>query len=231
MCRATPWRRLLGRTASSTRWARSSPNCITAKPARPGASQATSTRSRGGDQAGDLRGVVGPAQAGLDQVARHLRHGRARPAPGQVEAGSRPRHALHSAKRGCVVRQRLQSAHCNCMERKSDERRRKPGPHPGRQRRRRLLHQPRHLRDALRRRARPSRRACAACSACSRAWSPARPTATAAWPSRPAATLLHLGPGPGQRPGQPAQRAEGALGHRQHRRRPRDLPPRATTRR
>ena len=42
---------------------------------------------------------------------------------------------------------------------------------------------------------------------------------------RPASTLLHLGPGPRQRPGQPAQRQEGALRHRQHRRRACQLPP------
>ena len=38
---------------------------------------------------------------------------------------------------------------------------------------------------------------CAPCSRCSKASRPARPTATAAWPDRPAATLLHLGPGLG----------------------------------
>ena len=48
---------------------------------------------------------------------------------------------------------------------------------------------------------------------------------------RPAATLLHLGPGPGQRPGQPAQREEGALGHRQHRRRACHATTSSTTRR
>ena len=41
---------------------------------------------------------------------------------------------------------------------------------------------------------------------------------------RPAATLLHLGPGPRQRPREPAQRAQGPRPDRQHRRRPRDLP-------
>ena len=41
---------------------------------------------------------------------------------------------------------------------------------------------------------------------------------------RPAATLLHLGPGSRQRARQPAQRAQGADARRQHRRRPRDLP-------
>ena len=41
---------------------------------------------------------------------------------------------------------------------------------------------------------------------------------------RPAATLLHLGPGAGQRPRQPAQRPQGPRPRRQHRRRPRHLP-------
>ena len=39
--------------------------------------------------------------------------------------------------------------------------------------------------------------ACAACWPCSRAWPPARPTAMPASPDRPAAVLLHLGPGLG----------------------------------
>ncbi len=42
--------------------------------------------------------------------------------------------------------------------------------HAARQRRRPLLRQSRHLRDAFRGRARPSTGRCAACSACSRAW-------------------------------------------------------------
>jgi hypothetical protein len=42
---------------------------------------------------------------------------------------------------------------------------------------------------------------------------------------KPAVTLLHCGPGPRQRAGQPAQRAPGALGHRQLRGRPGDLSP------
>ena len=41
---------------------------------------------------------------------------------------------------------------------------------------------------------------------------------------RPAATLLHLGPGPRQRPRQPAQRPPGPHADGQHRRRPRHLP-------
>ena len=41
---------------------------------------------------------------------------------------------------------------------------------------------------------------------------------------KPAATLLHLGPGPRQRARQPAQRPPGAHADRQHRRRPRHLP-------
>ena len=41
---------------------------------------------------------------------------------------------------------------------------------------------------------------------------------------RPGATLLHLGPGPRQRPREPVQRAQGQGADRQHRRRPRDLP-------
>ena len=41
---------------------------------------------------------------------------------------------------------------------------------------------------------------------------------------RPAATLLHLGPGPRQWPRQPPQRAQGQLRHRQRRGRARDLP-------
>ena len=41
---------------------------------------------------------------------------------------------------------------------------------------------------------------------------------------RPAAVLLHLGPGPRQRPGQPAQRPQGVHAGREHRRRPRHLP-------
>ena len=41
---------------------------------------------------------------------------------------------------------------------------------------------------------------------------------------RPAATLLHLGPGPRQRAGQPAQRTAGPHADRQHRGRPRHLP-------
>ena len=43
---------------------------------------------------------------------------------------------------------------------------------------------------------------------------------------RPAATLLHLGPGPRQRPGQSAQRPTGPQPGGQHRRRPRHLPSR-----
>ena len=42
---------------------------------------------------------------------------------------------------------------------------------------------------------------------------------------RPAATLLHLGPGARQRPGQPPQRPPGPQPGGQHRRRPRHLPP------
>ena len=42
---------------------------------------------------------------------------------------------------------------------------------------------------------------------------------------RPAATLLHLGPGLGQRPGQPPQRPPGPQPGGQHRRRPRPHPP------
>ena len=40
-------------------------------------------------------------------------------------------------------------------------------------------------------------RRCGRCSPCSRASPPAPPTATPGWPERPAATLLHLGPGLG----------------------------------
>ncbi len=40
-------------------------------------------------------------------------------------------------------------------------------------------------------------RRCAPCSPCSRGSPPAPPTATRGWPERPAATLLHLGPGLG----------------------------------
>ena len=47
---------------------------------------------------------------------------------------------------------------------------------------------------------------------------------------RPAATLLHLGPGPRQRAGQPAQRPPGPDTDRQHRRRPRHRTTPATTR-
>ena len=63
------------------------------------------------------------------------------------------------------------------------ERRAGAHPHAGRRRRGRVLHQPRHLGDALRRRGRRGRRACARSSVCSRASSPARPTATGAWPT------------------------------------------------
>ena len=42
---------------------------------------------------------------------------------------------------------------------------------------------------------------------------------------KPGGDAAAPGPGPGQRPGQPAQRQEGALGHRQHRRRARELSP------
>jgi acetolactate synthase-1/2/3 large subunit len=59
---------------------------------------------------------------------------------------------------------------------------------------------------------------------CRRTWSPARRTATGAWPGKPAVTLLHCGPGLANGC-QPAQRAPGALGHRQLRGRPGDLPP------
>ena len=48
---------------------------------------------------------------------------------------------------------------------------------------------------------------------------------------KPAATLLHCGPGPGQRARQPAQRPPRDDADRQHRRRPGDLSPPATTRR
>ena len=42
---------------------------------------------------------------------------------------------------------------------------------------------------------------------------------------KPAATLLHCGPGLGERPRQPAQRPPRAVADRQHRRRPGDLSP------
>ena len=63
------------------------------------------------------------------------------------------------------------------------ERRAGPHPHARRQRRRRVLHQPRHVGDALRRRARRRARDARRARACSRASPPARPTATAAWPT------------------------------------------------
>jgi acetolactate synthase-1/2/3 large subunit len=74
-------------------------------------------------------------------------------------------------------------------------------------------------------------RACAACSACSRASSPGWPTATPAWPEKPAATLLHCGPGlaNGLANMHNAQRARTPM--RQHRRRSRDLSPQLSTRR
>ena len=63
-------------------------------------------------------------------------------------------------------------------------------------------------------RARPVRR-------CGR---PGPPTATGAWPDKPAATLLHLGPGLGNGLANLHNARRGAHPDRQHRRRPRHLP-------
>ncbi len=90
--------------------------------------------------------------------------------------------------------------------------------------RRRVLHEPGHLRDALRGRASTTCPRCAASWRCSKASPPARPTATARMAGRPAATLLHLGPRSRQRCRQPAQRPAGPHAGGQHRRRPRHLP-------
>ena len=87
-----------------------------------------------------------------------------------------------------------------------------------------LLRQPRHLRDALRRRPRRRARDARRARACSRAWPPARPTATPAWPSKPAATLLHLGSGLGNGLANLHNARAGRHPGREHRRRPRHLP-------
>ena len=70
-------------------------------------------------------------------------------------------------------------------------------PDARRQRRRRVLHEPGHVGDALRRRARRGARDARRCSACSRASSPARPTATAAWPAGRRRRCCTSGPGLG----------------------------------
>ena len=195
--RATPWRWLRGCTASSTQV-----GALVAELHHRKAGQAQAVaghqRQRLGvaDQASDLGGVVGPAQAGLDQVARHLRHGRAHPAPGRVEAGSRrttcdafcqpadcrataatvgrtPHAWSAKAMNGAesLVRTLVDSGVDVCFT--------NPGTSEM------------HFVAALDKRA----RACAACSACSRAWSPARPTATTAWPAARPRRCCTWGPG------------------------------------
>ena len=105
-----------------------------------------------------------------------------------------------------------------------DERRTGPDPHPRRRRRRRVLHEPRHLGDALRRRPRRRARDARRCSALFEGVATGAADGYARMADRPAAVLLHLGPGARQRPGQPAQRPPGPHAGGQHRRRPRHLP-------
>src|SRR5579875_3730902 len=105
-----------------------------------------------------------------------------------------------------------------------DERRGKPGAHAGRGRGRGVLRQPRHLRDAFRRGARPrprhALRARPVRGRRHRRRRRLRPHGRQAG-RHPAAS----GAGAGQRHGQSAQRQQGFDADRQHRRRPRHLSP------
>ena len=107
-----------------------------------------------------------------------------------------------------------------------DERRARPDPHARRRRRRRLLREPRHVGDALRRRARRRARDARGARAVRRRRDRRGRRLRPHGRTSPAATLLHLGPGLGNGLREPPQRPPGPDADREHRRRPRDVPPR-----
>ena len=103
------------------------------------------------------------------------------------------------------------------------ERRRKPGPHAARVRRRHLLRQSRHQRDAFRRGARPrAGHALRALPVRGRRDRRGR-RLLRGWPDKPAATLLHCGPGLANGLANLHNARRARVPHRQHRRRPGDL--------
>ena len=104
-----------------------------------------------------------------------------------------------------------------------DERRSEFDPNPGRLRGRRVLREPGHVGDALRRRARLRCPRCAPVLGLFEGVVSGAADGYARMADKPAATLLHLGPGPDQRARQRAQRAQGAHADGQRRRRSRDL--------
>ena len=103
-------------------------------------------------------------------------------------------------------RQRQPRRHRLRQRKPADERSRKPGPHAARERRGHLLRQSRHQRDAFRRRARPRpRHALRARPAGERRHR--RRRRLLAHGRQAGRDPAALRPGPGQRPGRPAQRA------------------------
>jgi FAD/FMN-containing dehydrogenase len=152
------------------------------------------------------------------------------------------RNGSISAEHGIGLQKKAYLHHCRSADEVAlmrrikqaldDERRGEPGPDPGQQwRGRGLFRQPRHLGDALRRRARPrAGHALRARPVRRRSW-PARPTAMRAWPASRPATLLHCGPGLGNAIANLHNAKARAHAGGQHRRRPRDLPQVSTTRR
>jgi glycolate oxidase len=145
------------------------------------------------------------------------------------EHGSAPRSGATSSRwktpprsSSCAASRRRSTPTESSTPELSCERCTCPHPNPRRRRRRRVLHQSRHVRDALRRRPRRGARD-AGILASSRVSRPPRPTATPAWPTgrRDAAPPRS---GPRQRLRQPAQRPPGPHADRQHRRRPRHVP-------
>ena len=198
-----------------------------ARPAAPGAHVRRRTASAQNPPGPAHRRRPAPPRPGRRSGARPWR--RRRSSPGRFRSGratggrwpARPARGPGGAARHrptCGPFCQVQSAPRQARRRTRDERCRKPGAHAGGQRRRRLFHQPRHLGDALRGRARPAAGHALRARAVRRRGHRRRrrllPHGRA-----PGGDAAAPGPGPGQRPGQPAQREEGALGHRQHRRR------------
>ena len=111
------------------------------------------------------------------------------------------------------------------------ERRRKPRAHAGRQRRRRLLHQSRHVGDAFRRRARQGRRHALRARAVRRRRHRRRRRLLPHGGQAGVARCCTSGPGLGNGLANLHNAKKARLGHRQHRRRARDAITCSSTRR
>ncbi len=129
-----------------------------------------------------VRGGHGARRRHLGR-ARH-RHREAAVLPRARGPGEARPHAPHQGRvRPARHPQPRHHLRLDADRRHDHERRPGPHPHARRRRRRRLLHEPGHLGDALRRRARRRPRDARRARRCSKAWPPAPPTATAAWPT------------------------------------------------